>query len=149
MSTRSRRPALGPGVAVCVIGRYDHGPHSREEEGFYILEGEITIQVGDERFVAVAGTFANMPVGSLHSFKNESEETARLLITVAPAGLEQMFSRSGSQSRTTLRQRRRPRKRRSRNYWLLLRSTVLRSKCQGISWRTWEVCERRLYFDAV
>jgi mannose-6-phosphate isomerase-like protein (cupin superfamily) len=23
--------------------------HSREEEGFYILEGEITIQIGDER----------------------------------------------------------------------------------------------------
>jgi quercetin dioxygenase-like cupin family protein len=69
--------------------------HSREEEGFYILEGEITMQVGDERFVAVAGTFANMPVGSLHSFKNESGKPARMLITVAPAGLEQMFLEVG------------------------------------------------------
>jgi mannose-6-phosphate isomerase-like protein (cupin superfamily) len=51
--------------------------HSREEEGFYILEGEITIQVGDSRFVAVARTFANMPVGSLHSFKNESSRSDR------------------------------------------------------------------------
>jgi glyoxylate utilization-related uncharacterized protein len=62
-----------------------------EEEGFYILEGEITIQIGDERIVARAGTFANMPIGSLHSFKNESKQTAKMLISVAPAGLEQMF----------------------------------------------------------
>ena len=48
--------------------------HSREEEGFYILEGEITFQVGDERIVATAGMFANMPVGTPHSFKNESEQ---------------------------------------------------------------------------
>jgi quercetin dioxygenase-like cupin family protein len=69
--------------------------HSREEEGFYILEGEITIQVGDERFVAIAGTFANMPVGRLHSFKNESGKPARMIITIAPAGLEQMFLEVG------------------------------------------------------
>ena len=29
--------------------------HSREEEGFYILEGDITFQIGDERIVATAG----------------------------------------------------------------------------------------------
>jgi quercetin dioxygenase-like cupin family protein len=65
--------------------------HSREEEGFYVLEGEITFQVGDERMVATAGTFANLPVGTPHSFKNESARPARMLISVAPAGLEQMF----------------------------------------------------------
>ena len=65
--------------------------HSREEESFFVLEGEITITVNGERVVAGAGTFANMPVGSLHSFKNESDRTARMLISVAPAGLEQMF----------------------------------------------------------
>src|ERR687891_2811031 len=45
--------------------------HSREEEGFYILKGEITFTVNGEKVVAKAGTFANMPVGTLHSFKNE------------------------------------------------------------------------------
>jgi quercetin dioxygenase-like cupin family protein len=35
--------------------------HSREEEGFYILEGEITFQIGEKRIVATAGMFANMP----------------------------------------------------------------------------------------
>ena len=60
--------------------------HSREEEGFYILEGEITLQIGDERLVATAGMFANMPVGTPHSFKNESDRPAKMLISVAPAG---------------------------------------------------------------
>lgn len=65
--------------------------HHREEEAFYVLEGEITFTVNGERIVAGPGTFANMPIGSLHSFKNESRETAKMIITVAPAGLEMMF----------------------------------------------------------
>jgi quercetin dioxygenase-like cupin family protein len=69
--------------------------HSREQEGFYVLEGEITFTVGSERIVAAAGMFANMPVGTPHSFKNESSQPARMLISVAPAGLEQMFFECG------------------------------------------------------
>jgi len=69
--------------------------HSREEEGFYILEGEITLQLGDKRLVATAGMFVNMPVGTPHSFKNESSRPAKLLISVAPAGLEKMFFEFG------------------------------------------------------
>jgi mannose-6-phosphate isomerase-like protein (cupin superfamily) len=69
--------------------------HSREEEGFYILEGEITLHIGDKRLVTTAGMFANMPVGTPHSFKNESDKPAKMLITVAPAGLEQMFFEVG------------------------------------------------------
>ena len=69
--------------------------HSREEEGFFILEGEITFQIGDQRIVAMAGMFANMPVGTPHSFKNESGKPAKMLISVAPAGLEQMFFEVG------------------------------------------------------
>jgi quercetin dioxygenase-like cupin family protein len=69
--------------------------HSREEEGFYVLEGEITFTIGDKRLVASAGMFANMPVGTLHSFKNESSKPAKMLISIAPAGLEQMFFEFG------------------------------------------------------
>jgi len=46
--------------------------HSREEEAFFVLEGRVTFQVGDERVVAEAGTFLNVPVGSLHSFPSWS-----------------------------------------------------------------------------
>jgi mannose-6-phosphate isomerase-like protein (cupin superfamily) len=69
--------------------------HSREEEGFFILDGEITLSVGEERVMATAGMFANMPVGTPHSFRNEGEKPARMLISVAPAGLEKMFLEVG------------------------------------------------------
>ena len=69
--------------------------HCREEEGFYVLEGEVTFAVNGERVVAGPGTFANMPVGTPHSFRNESDRPARMLISVAPAGLEQMFFEVG------------------------------------------------------
>jgi mannose-6-phosphate isomerase-like protein (cupin superfamily) len=69
--------------------------HSREEEAFFMLEGEIAVYIGDERFIASAGMFANLPIGSQHYFRNESQKPARLLITVAPAGLERMFFEVG------------------------------------------------------
>lgn len=69
--------------------------HGREEEGFYVLDGEITFTINGERVVARAGTFANMPVGTPHGFMNESDRPARMLISVAPAGLEQMFFEVG------------------------------------------------------
>lgn len=69
--------------------------HRREEESFYILEGEITFTVDEEKIVATTGMFANMPVGSLHSFKNNSDKMACMIISVAPAGLEKMFFEVG------------------------------------------------------
>ncbi len=69
--------------------------HSREEEVFYVLEGEITFMIGEERGVATTGMFANMPVGTPHAFKNESDRPAKMLISVAPAGLEMMFFEVG------------------------------------------------------
>ncbi len=69
--------------------------HSREEEGFYILEGEITFTIDGKRVVATAGMFANMPIGTPHSFRNESDKPAKMLISIAPAGLENMFFEVG------------------------------------------------------
>jgi quercetin dioxygenase-like cupin family protein len=69
--------------------------HSREEEGFYVLDGEITFTINGKRLVAGPGMFANMPVGTPHSFKNESGKPAKMLISVAPAGIEKMFFEVG------------------------------------------------------
>ena len=69
--------------------------HSREEESFYVLEGEITFNVGDDRIVARAGASANMPPGVWHRFKNETDMPVKMLISVAPAGLEEMFLEVG------------------------------------------------------
>ena len=69
--------------------------HSREEEGFYILEGEVALTIAGTRIVAGPGMFANVPVGTVHSFKNQSSQQARMMVSVAPAGLEKMFMEVG------------------------------------------------------
>lgn len=69
--------------------------HTKEDETFYVLEGEITFQVGDEKFVGVPGTFVNMPIGNPHAFKNETGQTAKMLISLTPAGLEDYFIEIG------------------------------------------------------
>ena len=106
--------------------------HSREEEGFYILEGEITFTIGEERVVATAGMFANMPVGTPHSFKNESGKPAKMLISVAPAGLEKMFFEFGVPLPKEPRPPCRRRRKKSRSCWRSLRGTGSRSGCRGI-----------------
>ena len=69
--------------------------HGREEEGFLILDGRIAFQVSGRKHVAESGSFANMPTGIEHAFRNETDTVAKLLILVAPGGLEAMFQRTG------------------------------------------------------
>ncbi|MEM7769354.1 MAG: cupin domain-containing protein [Cyanobacteria bacterium P01_A01_bin.37] len=69
--------------------------HSREEEAFYILEGEIVFYTQTQRIPASKGTFINMPTGVARGFRNETEQDARMLIIESPAGLENMFLEDG------------------------------------------------------
>jgi hypothetical protein len=69
--------------------------HSREEEAFYVLEGQLAFYAEDRRVTGGPRTFVNLPRGGLHYFKNEGNTPARMLILVAPAGLEKMFEETG------------------------------------------------------
>jgi quercetin dioxygenase-like cupin family protein len=66
--------------------------HRREDETFYVLEGELTFQADGQTIEARAGAFLTLPKGSLHTFKNTGPTTAKMLITVHPSGLEQFFA---------------------------------------------------------
>lgn len=68
--------------------------HSREDEAFYVMEGEIRFRRGEEEFVAGPGTWVWGPRGIPHAFKVESE-SARALVLVTPGGLERMFEDGG------------------------------------------------------
>jgi quercetin dioxygenase-like cupin family protein len=58
--------------------------HPDDMESFYVLEGEITIYIGDIAGVrAPAGSFAHVPGGVVHGFRVESE-TARYLLLTTP-----------------------------------------------------------------
>ena len=64
--------------------------HHREDEIFYVLEGEIVVSVGDRTIKGTPGTMVFLPRNVPHSFTIESEQ-ARMLIMVTPAGLERWF----------------------------------------------------------
>ncbi len=66
--------------------------HSREDESFYLQQGTLAVQVGDQALNISAGDFVHMPRGVVHSFKNVGEDTARLLMVATPAGLENYFA---------------------------------------------------------
>src|SRR5499427_6183183 len=64
--------------------------HHREDEIFYILEGEIVVSVGDRTIKGTAGTMVFLPRDVPHSFTIESDQS-RMLILLTPAGLERWF----------------------------------------------------------
>jgi len=70
--------------------------HRREDEGFYILEGEVVFHVGGERIVAGPGTYLQAPRDIPHAFKNEGTVPAKMLIHVAPAGFDQFIEELGT-----------------------------------------------------
>lgn len=65
--------------------------HSREEESFFVLEGELEFFADGVRSVGGAGTWVTLPRGSLHYFKNIGQTPAKMLILAVPAGLEDYF----------------------------------------------------------
>jgi quercetin dioxygenase-like cupin family protein len=58
--------------------------HRDDMESFYVVEGEITLYIGEGPGVrAGPGSFAHVPGGTVHGFRVESE-TARYLILTTP-----------------------------------------------------------------
>jgi mannose-6-phosphate isomerase-like protein (cupin superfamily) len=65
--------------------------HRNEDETFYVLDGAPTFRLGDERILAGPGDFVNVPKGTLHCFRNFSDEPMRMILTFTPAGIERFF----------------------------------------------------------
>ena len=65
--------------------------HSREDETFYLLEGEIEFRLGEDTVSAGPGDFVNVPRGTVHCFHNAGTATARMILTFTPAGMERFF----------------------------------------------------------
>jgi len=65
--------------------------HHREDEAFYILEGEFEVECGGEVFKATPGTFALLPKGLPHRFQNLSDKPGKVLCVQSPSGIEEFF----------------------------------------------------------
>jgi quercetin dioxygenase-like cupin family protein len=69
-----------------------------EDESFYVIEGEITVSVGDRAITLTPGMFLTVPRGVPHTFVIESDE-ARMLTLFTPAGFEGYFREMGEPAR--------------------------------------------------
>lgn len=65
--------------------------HSREDEWFYVLDGEIATQIDGQRGVLQSGGSAFAPRGTAHTFQNYGDTTAHLLVVVTPGGFDRFF----------------------------------------------------------
>lgn len=65
--------------------------HHREDEYFYILEGEVTLLLGQEERAAPSGTHAALPRELKHGYWNGGNTPAHVLITIAPGRFGQFF----------------------------------------------------------
>ena len=65
-------------------------PHRHRElhDMFYVLEGTLTLRLGEREVEAGPGTFACVPPGVVHTFRNDSDAPVRLLNFNTPAGWE-------------------------------------------------------------
>lgn len=68
--------------------------HTREDEWFYVIEGELTLWVGGEVIVAPAGSFVFGPRNIPHTFVVSSEQ-ARFLLGTNPGGFENFMAAAG------------------------------------------------------
>jgi mannose-6-phosphate isomerase-like protein (cupin superfamily) len=62
--------------------------HERLHDMFYVLEGTLTVRLGDETLEAGPGAFVCVPPGVVHTFSNQGSEPVRFLNFNTPAGWE-------------------------------------------------------------
>ena len=65
--------------------------HDGHEEGFYVVEGVLDMQLGDDMVAARPGAFVFVPRNAPHAFWNAGSEPCRFVATFSPPGFERFF----------------------------------------------------------
>ena len=65
--------------------------HTKEDEIFRVLQGEVEIMIGDDTTVLKAGDMAFAPKNLVHSWKVIGEQKAKMWVSAFPSGMEHMF----------------------------------------------------------
>ena len=67
--------------------------HKQTSEAFYVMDGQLTLVIGDEVRRCGSGSYQFIPAGARHTFRNDSDAAAKCLILCSPAGFEGYFRR--------------------------------------------------------
>jgi mannose-6-phosphate isomerase-like protein (cupin superfamily) len=81
------QPYSGPGLHT----------HLREDELWWVLEGEYRFKAGDAAFRVSQGGMAFGPRGMPHAFQNIGDTVGRLLAITTPSGAERFFEQFAEQ----------------------------------------------------
>jgi quercetin dioxygenase-like cupin family protein len=65
--------------------------HVSDLETFYVLDGKFLFELDGEEVIAQTGDVVHIHPGVKHLYQNIGTEPGRLLLVVAPAGLDQFF----------------------------------------------------------
>jgi mannose-6-phosphate isomerase-like protein (cupin superfamily) len=68
--------------------------HYHEDETFWILDGAMTVWIGDERVEASQGDVVFLPRGIPHAFRVTLPESRAMILTT-PSGIEDMYREAG------------------------------------------------------
>ena len=89
-------PRFTFGIIDIAPGRHlETHVHADEDDAFYILEGEMTFELGDDSVAATPGTFVLVPPGVPHAFTNHGSRPVRMLNLHAPAGFDLRIAGDG------------------------------------------------------
>ncbi len=69
--------------------------HTREDETFLVLEGELEFVIGARTIPATAGSVVYGPRGIPHTFRNVGTTPSRMIVLIMPAGFEKMVEEVG------------------------------------------------------
>jgi quercetin dioxygenase-like cupin family protein len=75
--------------------------HHREDESYYVLEGEFEFVDDGRAFTAGPGSFVFLPKGRLHIHRAVGDSPARALVLVTPAGVEKFIEEAGEPATDT------------------------------------------------
>lgn len=68
--------------------------HPTQDEFIHVFEGELEVELEGQRHPAPAGSLAKLPKGVPHAYFNATDQPARCLFWVSPAGrLKELFDR--------------------------------------------------------
>ena len=69
--------------------------HHREDEIYYVLDGEFEFMDDDRTFTAGAGSLVYLHKDRFHFHRNPGDEPARALVFWRPAGIEKFIAEAG------------------------------------------------------
>ncbi len=74
--------------------------HRDEEEGYFVLSGELVLLVGDREHCLRAGDFAHVPPRTVHGYRNATAQPVRFLAWTVGGAMDRFFEEMSARVRS-------------------------------------------------